>query len=168
MAGFRVLVATSLDGFLAAPDGTVPWRCPGAEPGAFPVPISTLVMGRTTYEHLCAKGPWSYGGRRTIVVTSHSMDTAPDGVESWLGDLERLVEDLRAERGGDVWVVGGAKAIRAFLDLGAIDHLDLLLMPMLLGDGKPLFLPGERSDRLSLLAARALAGGVVRLSYRVG
>jgi dihydrofolate reductase len=168
MAGIRILVAQSLDGYLAAEDGTMPWPRPGAAPDDFPVPIAALVMGRTTYEQVRAEGPWPHAGRRVIVVTSHSMETAPDGVESWLGDLDHLAADLRASGGGDAWVVGGAKAIRAFLDIGAVDHLDLVLMPVLLGSGKASFLRGETGARLSLLTARPLAGGAVRLSYRVG
>ena len=126
------------------------------------------VETRTTYDHLHAMGHWPQNDKRCIVVTSRSMETAPDNVESWVGDISQLVGTLRTATNGDVWVAGGAKAIRAFLDLGTIDHFDLLVMPVLLGDGKPLFIRSDRGAHLTLLRAKTFANGVVRLSYVVG
>jgi len=172
MASLRAHLAASVDGFIAARDGSVAWLAPyrslseGTE--AFLAGIGTLVMGRATYESLRGQGGWPYGGRRCLVVTSRTIDTAPEGVEPWLGDLAMLAEELRDAPGGDVWVVGGGKAIRAFLDLGAIDYLDLFVVPLLLGGGRPLFLPSEIGTRLSLLTGKVYPDGIVRLSYRAG
>jgi dihydrofolate reductase len=170
MAGFRVHVAVSLDGFIADRDGSTDWLAayPAIqdETEAFLARIGTLVMGRFAYDHCRAKGAWPYGDRRCLVVTSRGMETAPDPVEPWLGDIAMLVDDLRAAPGGDVWVAGGGKAIRAFLDLGAIDHLDLFVVPLLLGTGRPLFTPSDIATRLTLLSSKATADGLVRLRYR--
>lgn len=172
MAGFRAYIAASLDGYIATPDGSIAWLEPfdtvdyGFDD--FISHIGTLVMGRTTFDHLHAMGHWPHGDTRCIVVTSRSMETAPDNVEPWVGDLSHLVDELRGAKTGDVWVAGGAKAIRAFLDLGVIDHFDLFVMPVLLGDGKPLFEHSDQSSRLTLLAAKTFPNGVVKLSYVVG
>lgn len=174
MAALRARLAVSLDGFIADPDGGTDWfdAFPAIATGfeSFLARIDTLVMGRATYDRLRAgaAGGWPYPGRRCLVVTSHSLDTAPDEVEPWLGDLAELADELHRGGGGDVWVVGGGTAIRAFLDLGAIDYLDLLLVPCLRGDGRRLFPPSEIGDGLTLLSATALEGGVVALSYRLG
>lgn len=172
MAGFRAYIATSLDGYITDRDGSIAWLKPfdALDYGFddFMAHMGTVVMGRTTYDHLHAMGHWPHGDKRCIVVTSRDMPTAPDNVESWLGDISALVADLRASSQGDVWVAGGAKAIRAFLDLGAIDHLDLFVMPLLLGDGKPLFIRSDRTAHLTLLGAKTFANGVVKLSYVVG
>jgi len=172
LAGFRAYISTSLDGYIADRDGSIAWMQPFAAVdygfADFMKHIGTLVMGRTTYDQLHAMGHWPHDGQRCIVVTSRGMETAPDYVEPWVGDLAQLAERLRRDSPGDVWVTGGAKAIRAFLDLGAIDHLDLFVMPLLLGDGKKLFEPSERGGRLSFLGARTFANGVVKLSYVVG
>jgi dihydrofolate reductase len=130
--------------------------------------IGTLVMGRTTYDHLHAMGHWPHGDKRCIVVTSRAMATAPDNVETWVGDLAQLVAQLKGSSEGDVWVAGGAKALRAFLDLGAIGHFDLFVMPVLLGKGRPLFEESTRQGRMTLLGAKTYINGVVRLSYVVG
>ncbi|TAN68423.1 MAG: dihydrofolate reductase [Magnetospirillum sp.] len=172
MAGFRAYIAASLDGYISSPDGSIAWLKPFDSQdygfNDFMEHIGTVVMGRTTYDHLHAMGHWPRNTKRCIVVTSRGMETAPDNVESWVGDIGHLVEGLRACADGDVWVAGGAKAIRAFLDLGAVDHLDLFVMPVLLGEGKPLFIRSDRVTRLSLLGSRTYSNGVVRLSYVVG
>jgi dihydrofolate reductase len=171
-AGFRAYIATSLDGYIADSDGSIAWLKPfdAIDYGfdEFMARIGTVVMGRTTYEHLRVTGHWPHDDKRCIVVTTRSMETAPDNVEPWLGDLARLVADLRGSTAGDVWVAGGAKALRAFMDLGAIDHFDLFVMPVLLGRGRRLFEDSERTGRLTLLGARTYINGVVRLSYVVG
>jgi dihydrofolate reductase len=172
LPGFRAFVAVSLDGYLADADGSIAWLAPfmSLDYGfdAFYANIGTMVMGRATYDHLHQMGHWPQREMRTIVVTSRTMDTAPDSVETWAGDVSGLVEDLRRTAPADVWVAGGAKAIRAFMDLGAIRHLDLLVMPVLLGQGRPLFIPSDRGARLALLTSKTYANGVVKLSYVVG
>ncbi|MBI3445883.1 MAG: dihydrofolate reductase [Magnetospirillum sp.] len=170
--GFRVFIAASLDGYIATSDGSIGWLKPFASLDYgfedFMENMEAVVMGRATYDNLHALGHWPEHDKRCIVVTSRSMETAPDNVESWLGDLSQLVTELRADAKGDVWVAGGAKAIRAFMDLGAIDHFDLLVMPVLLGEGKPLFPPSGRGSHMTLLGAKTYLNGVVRLSYVVG
>lgn len=170
MARIRLWVAASVDGFIAAPGGGLGWLKPFETIdygfADFLADISTLVMGRATYEQVRGTGKWPYPGRRTVVVTSRSMDTAPDEVEPWLGDIAQLAAELKAAE-GDVWVMGGAKAIRAFLDVGAVERIQVLLMPVLLGGGIPLFLPAIHPMPLLLLTTRRYENGVVQLDYAV-
>lgn len=172
MAGFRAYIAVTLDGYIATLDGSIAWMKPFAALDygfdEFMEHVGTVVMGRTTYDHLHAMGHWPHNDKRCIVVTSRGMETAPDNVESWVGDISHLVGELRTATDCDVWVAGGAKAIRAFLDLGAIDHFDLFVMPLLLGNGKPLFIGSDRGTHLTLLGAKTFPNGVVKLSYVVG
>lgn len=161
-----------MDGYIADADGSIAWLKPFDSVNygfdEFMSRIGTVVMGRTTYEHLRTMGRWPHADKRCIVVTTRSMDTAPDNVEPWLGDLARLVAELRESKTGDVWVAGGAKALRAFMDLGAVERFDLFVMPLLLGRGRKLFEESDRTGRLTLLAAKTYINGVVRLSYAVG
>ena len=141
-----VYIAASLDGFIATLDGGVDWLNPyqAGDYGydAFIASIHTLVMGRATYDQMRGFGDWPHGAKRVVVVTSRPLgEDAPTGVEAWPGDMDILGPELRTSP-GDVWIVGGAQVVRALLDRGLVDRLDVFVIPELLGDGISLF---ERS-----------------------
>lgn len=163
----RLYVAASLDGYIATPDGGVTWLEPfkgdyGYE--AFFASIRTLVMGRATYDQVRELGAWPYEAKPTWVLTSRAMRGAPAGVEPWPWGVPKLVEQLRGGT-GDVWIVGGGKVVRGFLEADAIDDIELFVMPRLLGDGIRLFEPTDAFAALDLAATQAWDDGVVRLRY---
>ena len=167
---FRLYIAASLDGFIATRDGGVSWLDPYNAPelgyDAFMQSIGTVVMGRATYDQAIGfEGPWPNAGKRTIVLTSRPIEKPPPGVERWTGGLPALVEHLRTTARNDVWVCGGARTVRAFLDLDAIDRIELYLIPVLLGDGLPLFERSPQQSSLTLRGTRSFDNGVVELVY---
>ena len=169
---FRVYIAASLDGFIADRDGGVDWLKPfDAEPDygydAFAETIATVVMGRATYEQVRGFAEWPYEGKRIVVLASRAVEPLASALEVRNGDLAPLATELRACAGGDVWIVGGGKAIRGFLDLGAVDTFELFVIPVLLGGGVPLVAPSPDRTRLQLDETHAFANGVVRLRYRL-
>lgn len=166
---FRLYLAVSADGFIAPPDGGVDWLkpYPPAEFGfdSFLTEIDTIVMGRTTYDQNLSFGSWPFKGKRTIVLTSRPLDTPPPDVRHWHGELTKLAAELKSSASGDVWLFGGAKSVRPFLDGGLVDRIELYVIPILLGNGIPLF---ERSDRrvaLRLEEAHSLSKGVLQVVY---
>jgi len=168
----RGYIAASLDGFIATPDGGIGWldRYQDVDYGyeAFLAEIGTVVLGRATYDQALGFGTgWPYPGRRGLVVTSRPLPSPPEGVTAWRDGVAALIDHLRRASDRDVWVVGGARLQRAFLDAGALDRLDLFVIPELLGDGVPLFPRSDRRHRLQLEDARPLPRGMVRLSYAV-
>jgi dihydrofolate reductase len=80
-------------------------------------------------------------------------------------DVARLTTALKASGGKDVWIMGGAMTINAFLDAQAIDRIDLFTIPILLGDGIPLFTPGRSELPLKFAGTQTYDKGLVRLSY---
>lgn len=83
-------------------------------------------------------------------------------------DIETLAAEARTAAGNRaVWLVGGAALARSMFDAGVVDTLDLALMPVLLGDGIPLFVSGLRPHGLALRESRMHADGVVQLRYSV-
>lgn len=167
----RVYIAVSLDGFIAAPDGGVEWLepYPAEEFGfaQFLEGIGAIVMGRATYDQALGFGPWTYDGKRTVVLTSRPLDDPPSGVESWSGDVVALAADLKSGPAGDIWLLGGATSIAQFLEHGLVDKLELFVIPVLLGKGIALFDGAHRPVRLQLESTTPYPKGVVLLNYSV-
>ena len=168
MARIRLYFATSLDGFIADAAGGVDWLHPYNTPEAkyaeFLGEIRTVVLGRATYEQARGFGPWEYPGKRGIVWTSRALDDPPDGVERYGGDAAELARRLRALDDGDVWIVGGAKAQAALLGAGAVDLIDVFVVPLVLGAGVPMFAAAS-SNALQLVESAAFRNGLVHLRY---
>ncbi len=167
MGRVTLYIAVSLDGFIADRDGGVHWLAPfdSAEYGydAFVAGMDCLIMGRKTYNQVLGFGPWPYAGKRVVVMSRHRLpDGAPDGVESWHGDdVAALLDRLP----GQIWLVGGAQAIGAFLRAGRVDRLRLFVIPRLLGGGIRLFCGDEMAAMPPLRGVRHYSTGVAELDY---
>lgn len=166
----RLYIAVSVDGYIAPPDGSSAWL---ADYDAnqygyadFIAGIATVVMGRASYEEALGLGDWPWPGRRCVVLTSRRIAPPPGAdVEARAGDVVELASELKQASGGDVWLLGGAKAARPFLAAGLVDRLELFVIPVLLGDGIRLFEPGLPQRGLRLEKAQSHQKGVVELAY---
>ncbi|TCK28955.1 dihydrofolate reductase [Ancylobacter aquaticus] len=171
MTSFRGFIAASLDGYIADREGGLDWLTPFDDVdsgyGAFIADIGTVVLGRATFETVAAMpGDWLYAGKRAVVVTSRPLADAPAGVEAWHGGVPALIAHLRDMPNEIVWVVGGGGLQSAFIAAGALDRLDLFVIPVLLGGGVPLFPPeATPARRLALVETESYANGMVRLRY---
>lgn len=169
-----VFIATSLDGFIARANGAIDWldvvQRPGEDYGfrAFYDSVDALVLGRGTYETALGFDAWPYDGKRCVVLTHATQATRSPkhGEEFHEGALPPLLARLRASGVRRVYVDGGA-VIRAFLAEGLIDDMTLSLVPILLGEGVPLFGKGTPECRLHLEESRAFASGLVQSRFRI-
>ena len=170
----RSRLAISADGYVTTPDG---WPAQTADPAFVPGEshgmeeflqgMEAAVMGRTTFEPAVGISRWPWPNLDVYVLGSRRLDGTPDDVvvES---DPARLLERLRdANRGGDVHLVGGPCTIETFRGLGALDRLDLVVLPLLLGHGVQLTDGLSPEASLTLESERALPGGSVEIVYRV-
>ncbi len=173
MAEIRGLMACSLDGFVADSTGGVGWLEPwhGVDWGfaAFMAEIGTVVIGRRTYDDACAlSADWPYPGKRAIVLTSRPLDARRGEAEVWSGDLHALTAELR-QGNGDAWIVGGPGLQADLLAQGALDRLQICLVPILLGRGLRLFPQGPTPPcAAELSSVTPLPQGLVLLDYRFG
>lgn len=165
-------VAVSADGYIADARGGLDWLTPydarayGYD--AFLSSIGAIVMGRATYDEVLRQGDWPYPGKTAYVLTSRALPHPPAGaVVRAFADVPGLVAAMRAPGGPAVWIEGGGRTLHALLDVGAVDRLDLFIIPILLGDGLALFPPGGPRRKLALRAARPFPDGVVALTYDV-
>ncbi len=165
-------VAVSADGFIADKEGGVHWLDPFNSPelgyDAFLAKVGAVVLGRGTYDQALEFGPWPYEGRKGLIVTSHPIGDLPEGVVAVRPDgLTSAMARLRTEVSGDIWVVGGGQTGWLCLRGGLLDEIELYVVPVLLGDGIPLFMRHEAHARLELVATTPLPNGVVMLRYTV-
>ncbi|MBB4066024.1 dihydrofolate reductase family protein [Gellertiella hungarica] len=175
MARILGYIASSLDGLIVSGDNSLDWlfAYDGMDLGPYDYNlflgrIRTVVMGRGTYDFLAQEGhPWPYSAQRVIVVTSRPIDDPPGPLET-RSDVDALLAELRALDDGDVWMLGGGQLQMAFIERGALDELEIYVMPELLGSGRPLFPLSGHRESLTLLDARPLDRGCVRLHYRLG
>lgn len=173
-----VFIATSLDGFIARCNGDLDWLDEanrgvpeGEDMGfqAFLASVDALVMGRLTFEQVLGFGVWPYGVTPVIVLSSGKVEVPPPlhGVVSISSEQpEALVRRLESEGVRKLYVDGGL-TIRRFLAARLIHEITLTTVPVVLGEGRPLFGPGAADIRLTHLETRALAGGFVQSRYRV-
>jgi len=170
MRQLRYQVAVSLDGFIAGPQGDYDWIVsdPSIDFGALFREFDTAVMGRKTYEVVTAQGGSGAMKGLDVVVFSQSLPPkAMKGVRVTNDDATHVVQALKAQTGGDIWLFGGGALFRSLLDAGLVDTVEVALMPVLLGSGIPLLPPGA-STSLELVDQLPLpASGIVMLSYRV-
>jgi dihydrofolate reductase len=172
MAKILGYIAASLDGFIAAPDDSLDWlfKYDGMDLGEhdyslFLKRIRTVVMGRGTYDSIAKEPtPWAYDQQRTIVVTSRPI-ADPKGALETRSDIDSLIAELRSLEDGDVWMLGGGRLQMAFIERGALDEIEIYVMPELIGGGKPLFPSTGFQTSPKLLAVQTLERGCVRLHY---
>lgn len=172
----HVFIAASLDGFIARRDGGIDWLMEHAAEGedygydAFMAAVDGLVMGRGSFEKVLTFDEWPY--RKPVVVMSRTMKDA-DVPERLRGKVrisnsspQALMDELEREGWRRVYVDGG-KVIQSFLAEGLIEDMVLTRIPVLIGDGLPLFGPTERDIALQHLETKAFPSGLVSSRYRL-
>jgi RimJ/RimL family protein N-acetyltransferase/dihydrofolate reductase len=167
-----VFVGTSVDGFIARPNGEFDFLPPGGgeEHGyeAFFASVDALVIGRKTYETVLAFEVWPYGEKPVFVLSGNSLAPAPAGarVERMSGDPAEIAARLERRGLQHVYVDGGV-TIQGFLRTGLIQRLVITRVPVLIGEGIPLFGRTDGDVRLEHVATRSYASGLVQSEYRV-
>jgi dihydrofolate reductase len=181
MPKVQYYAAATLDGYIADADDGIDWLTayegsyegPDADTGSyedFYGGVGALVIGSTTYEWVLehASG-WPYAGKPCWVLSSREQPL-PDGegvdVRVRGGEVAELAAEMIASAGdGNLWIVGGGPVASQFAEAGVLDEVIVTVVPVVLGEGKPLFeraLPGP----MQLIGARPKSNGMVQLSYR--
>lgn len=168
-----VFIATSVDGFIARPDGALDWLPQGdvEEHGytAFFASVDALVIGRGTFEIVQGFGEWPYKDKPVFVLSSRPLDLSAAGgapVEQMSGAPAEIVARLEARGIRHIYVDGGI-TIQRFLRAGLIQRLIITRIPVLIGQGIPLFGALDSDIRLNHVATRHYASGLVQSEYEV-
>jgi|SRR5271170_5652468 dihydrofolate reductase len=168
-----VSVATSADGFIGRLDGSVDWLDRPRPKGNYGMPaffrsVDTCILGRKTYDFSVSHGaPDFFPGKKNYVFSRTLKQAASPKVTLINEDVTAFAKRLRAEKGKDIWLVGGAEIVAAFLDAGQVDELIIHVIPVMIGEGIPLAAPRHRHLALKLLASQKFPDGAVKLHYAI-
>jgi dihydrofolate reductase len=168
-----VFIGTSLDGFIARPNGDLDFLPPdGGEPhgySEFIASVDAIVIGRKTFETVLAMSPWPYGNKRVVVLSSKPLNLSAvvgGAVEQMSGPPSEIVSRLAASGAQHLYVDGGI-TIQRFLRAGLIQRLIITRVPVLIGEGISLFGTLPSDIRLRHIATKHYPSGLVSSEYHV-
>jgi dihydrofolate reductase len=169
-----IFIGTSLDGFIARRNGALDFLPPdGGEAHGydeFLASVDVIVIGRNTFETVLGFGPpWPYGRRRVVVLSTRPLDLSVvkgGRVEQMAGEPAQIVAQLAASGAQNLYIDGGV-TIQGFLRAGLIQRLIITRVPVLIGEGIPLFGPLPRDIRLHHVSTRHYPSGLVTSEYHV-
>jgi dihydrofolate reductase len=167
-----VFIGASVDGFIARPNGDLDFLpLGGGEPHGYSEFIATvdaIVIGRKTFETVLAMESWPYGDKRVVVLSSRPVDVSGvrGVVAQMAGPPAEVVSQLAASGAHHLYIDGGI-TIQGFLRAGVIQRLVITRVPVLIGDGVPLFGTLPRDVRLHHIATRHYPSGLVQSEYDV-
>lgn len=168
-----VFIGTSVDGFIARLNGSFDFLPEGGgEPHGYDeffAGIDALLIGRSTFETVLVFPDWPYGDKRVIVLSSRPLDFSKvrgGVVEQMSGDPVEIAEKLAARGLKHIYVDGGI-TIQRFLSAGLIDRLIITRVPVLIGEGIPLFGALPRDVKLRHVHTQHYASGMVKTEYEV-
>ena len=178
---FKVTIhmVSSLDGMIAKKDNSVSWfetsdyyekGITEQNPEEFLKTIDCYVMGSRTYEHaleLSKSYGWVYGNVPTIVLTHRKLPVDRQNIETYSGDLNKLVNERLKPNYKNVWLVGGAILAKDFIHSKLADEIRLSILPIILGDGTLLFDHIGQEQALHLKEVTAYKSGLVELWYEI-
>ncbi|ALI04769.1 MULTISPECIES: dihydrofolate reductase family protein [Pseudomonas] len=176
MATAHVFIATSLDGFIARPDGDIDWLLQRDDPtedhgySAFIADKDVIVMGRGSYEKALTFDTWFYD-RPVVVLSEQLADSAvPEALTGKLRFSNLKPRDVMAEmarQGVRRVYVDGGQLVQSFLREGLVADMVITTVPVLIGSGRPLFGALEQDIDLKLVSSRCFPSGLVQSTYRL-
>jgi dihydrofolate reductase len=170
----KVYVATSLDGFIARANGDLDWLEEIPNPSGedfgfaqFMESVDALVMGRNTFEKVLSfGGDWPYSKKVFVLTKSLTqLDSRLDEkVELLSSEIPSVLEFLESRGYRNLYVDGG-RVVQSFLELDLIDELTITRVPVLLGEGLPLFGPQKVEKKFRHVRTEVFENGLVKSVY---
>jgi dihydrofolate reductase len=172
-------LAVTLDGFIEGKNGEVDWCIMDAdmEFSNFLNCIDTIFYGRKSYDlwgqyipdqeaSESEKGIWEQVHSKKKYVFSKTQKQVDQHVTFINADIVEKVNEIKNQPGKDIWLYGGSSLITTFINLGLVDEFRLSIHPVILGEGKPLFIDINQKQDLKLVQSKQFSSGVVQLCYR--
>jgi len=159
----------SLDGYIARPDGAVDFLFMPKDysMGPFFATVDTAIMGRKTYEMVLKMGGGSLPkSNMARYVFSRSQAAGQRGGVTFVNEAPKsFLAKLLERPGKNIWLMGGGEFARDFLKDDLVDELYIGIVPVLIGEGIPLFPSGFPQREFSLLENKTFSKGLIALKY---
>ena len=167
-------IAMSLDGKIARLNGAVDWLEAIPNPdsndygyGKFMETIDTTIMGRSTYDEVLGYNiPFPYSDKTNFVLSRDVTKRKDNNVSFVSEELGAFIENLRNQEGLDIWLIGGGQLNSLFLKNAWLDEMRVFVMPIVLGEGIPLFSPHISDTHLQHIKTIPYISGVNELIYK--
>jgi dihydrofolate reductase len=168
-----VFVGTSVDGFIARHNGDFDFLPEGGgEPHGydeFMASVDVLVIGRNTFEKVLTFEKWPYGDKRVVVLSSRSLKVSNihgAAIEHMSGSPAEITDCLAASGAHHAYIDGGV-TLQRFLGARLIQSLIITRVPVLIGDGIPLFGSLPHDVQLRHIVTKSYPSGLVKSEYEV-
>ena len=170
-----VYIATSADGFIADRNGGIDWLhnpdyvIEGVDFGyqSFIDSVDALVMGRNTFEQVLTFGKWPYT-KPVYVATSQELASQKNlngKVFRISGTPSEILTELHWHEHYSIYI-DGANTIQRFLKEQLVDRFIITRIPILLGEGTPLFGPLEKPIKLKMISSKSFSNGFIQIEYQ--
>ncbi len=163
----------SLDGYIATTHDSIDFLSTVEKEGEdygyqkFLKRVDTIIMGRKTYTKICTLVPvFPHEDKDTFIIT-RTAKPAMGKLRFYTGNLKELIDSLKNKLTKDIFVDGGAELVNELLKDNLIDEFYISIIPILLGDGIPLFQHFRPESRLKLINSCSFEKGLVQLHYEV-
>jgi dihydrofolate reductase len=175
LAKVKLYIATSLDGFIARPDGNLDWLMALPNPNnidhdyiKFMATIGATVMGSATYKEVIGFGiEWPYPDITSYIISRNKeLPISSPMTKLVTEDVKTFTGRLKTEVEKDIWLIGGGKLITTYLNLDLIDEMILTIIPNIIGEGIPLFPNKPKESTWKLVDAIAYETGALSVVYR--
>ena len=164
-------IATSVDGFIAKPDGDISFLSLVEKEGedygyfAFMDTVDTVILSRKTYDKVLSMVDELAYGERDIYVLTRTPRPDSGKIKFYSGDLAELITNLKKQGGKNIFCDGGAETVSQFLQKELFDELVISIIPVLLGDGIKLFGKSFSEQKLKLTGCKTYEKGLAQLHY---
>ncbi|MDR4436410.1 dihydrofolate reductase family protein [Bacillus tequilensis] len=171
-------LAVTLDGFIEGKNGEVDWCIMDPEMGFadFLHQVDTILYGRKSYDLWGQYTPknedpdtekeiWKLVHSKKKYVFSRTQNEIDNQAIFIKDNILEEVNKLKKTSGKDIWLYGGASLITTFINLGLVDEFRLSIHPVVLGEGKPLFIDLKQRINLKMINTRTFSSGVVQIIY---
>ena len=174
MKKIKLYIACSIDGYIARTDGDLDWLMEypiNSETNYgyddFYQSVDTVIMGGRTYRDILNMDViWPYKDKTTYVIT-HCPAESKENIHFISDNIIETILQLQKDEGKDIWLVGGGKLITILLNENLIDEMIITTIPVILGDGIPLFPDNPRESKWKLVGSKSYKNGVIQITYNL-